>query len=115
MQQAKQASIEFSLRWQSAHASHTERLYDERVNIWRDFFPGTLGEQLAALPAGGVASQSFAPGELLPAHDPALIHAVRPEQIRIKTRSGSFTGLGTETVRDWQRPHPLYVVWGRAG
>jgi hypothetical protein len=42
-------------------------------------------------------------------------------------RSGGFTGLGTETARDWPRPHddpyagqfafadPLFVVWGRAG
>jgi SAM-dependent methyltransferase len=42
-------------------------------------------------------------------------------------RSGGFTGLGTETARDWPRPHddpyagqfvfadPLYAVWGRAG
>jgi len=60
--------VEFALRWQSAVASHNERLYYERINFWRDFFPGTLGERLAALPAGGVASQSFAPGELLAAY-----------------------------------------------
>ena len=68
--------------------SHSERLYYERVNFWRDFFPGTLGEQLAELPAGGVASQSFAPGELLPAYSPAAVHSLRPEQINIKMRSG---------------------------
>ena len=88
MQQAKQATVEFTLRWQSAEASHNERLYYERLNFWRDFFPGTLGEQLAALPAGGVASQSFVPGELLSANNPAAVHSVRPEQIHIKMRSG---------------------------
>jgi SAM-dependent methyltransferase len=88
MQQAKQATVEFALRWQSADASHNERLYYERLNFWRDFVPGKLGEQLAALPAGGVASQSFAPGELLPAYNPAVVHSVRPEQINIKMRSG---------------------------
>jgi SAM-dependent methyltransferase len=88
MQQAKQASVEFALRWQSADANHNQRLYYERVNFWRDFFPGTLGERLAELPAGGVASQSFAPGELLPAYNPAVVHSVRPEQINIKMRNG---------------------------
>ncbi len=79
MQQAKQATVEFSLRWQSAHADHCERLYYERINFWRDFLPGTRGEQLAAQPAGGVASQSFAPGELLPAYRPAAVPHARPE------------------------------------
>jgi len=88
MQNAKQATVEFTLRWQSAHGSHIERLYYERINFWRDFFPGALGEQLAVLAAGGVASQQFAPGELLPAYNPALVHTVRPEQIHIKMRSG---------------------------
>ena len=88
MQKAKQAAVEFALRWQSDDVSHCERLYYERVNFWRDFFPGTLGEQLAALPAGGVASQWFAPGELLPAYSPAAAHAVRAEQVLLKMRSG---------------------------
>ena len=88
MRQAKQATVEFSLRWQSTDASHCERLYYERVNFWRDFFPGTLGEHLTALPVGGVVSQSFAPGELLPAYNTAAVHSLRPEQINIKMRSG---------------------------
>jgi hypothetical protein len=88
MQQTKQAAVEFALRWQSAEATHSERLYFERVNFWRDFCPGTLGEQLAVLPTGGAASQSFAAGELVPAYNPADAHRVSPEQVRIKLRSG---------------------------
>ena len=57
MQQAKLATVEFTLRWQSTHASHSERLYYERINFWRDFIPGALGDQLATLAAGGVASE----------------------------------------------------------
>ncbi len=49
MQQAKQPTVEFSLRWQSNDASHCERHYYERVNFWRDFSPVTLSEQLVAL------------------------------------------------------------------
>ena len=89
MQQTKQATLEFVLHWQDADARHSERLYFEKISFWRDFFPGSLGEQLADLPAGGVASQLFAPGELLPAYQPAAVHAVRAEQIHIKTRNGA--------------------------
>ncbi len=39
---AKQASIEFALHWQCALAHHTDRLYFEKINFWRDFFPGLL-------------------------------------------------------------------------
>lgn len=92
MQQAKQATVEFALRWQDAVASHCERLYFERVNFWRSFFPGTLGEQLAVFPDGGVASQLLAPGELLPVCSPDDQYA------------------GQYAFAD-----PLYAVWGRAG
>lgn len=36
---AKQASIEFALHRQCALAHHTDRLYFEKINFWRDFFP----------------------------------------------------------------------------
>ncbi|MCK7496231.1 MAG: hypothetical protein MZW92_38845 [Comamonadaceae bacterium] len=35
-----QATVEFALRWHSADAEHSDRLYFEKVNFWRDFFPG---------------------------------------------------------------------------
>ncbi len=90
MQQTKQAAVEFSMHWRSADASHAERLYFEKINFWRDFFPGTLGERLAGLPTGGVASQSFAPGELLPAFLPAAVHAVRAGRFYPR---GMFSGV----------------------
>ena len=177
VQQTKQAAVEFVMHWQSADASHAERLYVEKINFWRDFPPGTLGE-------------------LLPAHDSAAVLAVRAEQVDIRMRNGTtlvpragrfyprglfsglpdvfagdlrplrylgvtngmvrvdlnhplarcplrieghivqtlglsgeyfraggFTGLGTETARNWPRPHagqfafadPLFAAWGRAG
>jgi SAM-dependent methyltransferase len=85
---AKQAAVDFALRWQSADAEHTDRLYFEKVNFWRDFFPGTLGEQLAALPAGTAAAQSFPAGELVPAWSEMNLHRVRPGQIRLVLRTG---------------------------
>lgn len=85
---AKQASVEFALRWTSALAHHTDRMYFEKVNFWRDFFPGALGERLAGLAPGECATQTFAPGELLPAYDAGLVHRIRPGQMQLRLRTG---------------------------
>lgn len=88
MPNARQAAVEFALRWNSADAEHTDRLYFDKVNFWRDFFPGRLGESLTAVAAGGSAVASFAAGELVPEWSASAIHRVRPEQIRLKLRTG---------------------------
>lgn len=88
MNKAKQAAVEFALRWQSERAAHTDRLYYERVNFWRDFFPGTLGERLATLAPGGRDCQMFAAGELVTAHDLHLAYRIRPEQMNLTLRTG---------------------------
>lgn len=85
---AKQASIEFALHWQCALARHTDRLYFEKINFWRDFFPGTLGEQLAGLAPGECVSQSFAAGELVPAYDLHHVHRIRPTQLNLRLPTG---------------------------
>jgi SAM-dependent methyltransferase len=85
---AKQASVEFALRWQSAEATHVERLYYEKVNFWRDFFPGALGDRLAVLPPGKGDAQSFTAGTLVAAHDRHLVYRIRPAQLNLKLRTG---------------------------
>lgn len=47
MTASRLAAIEIAVDWQSKDASHRERVYFEKVNFWRDFFPGRLGDQLA--------------------------------------------------------------------
>jgi SAM-dependent methyltransferase len=84
----KQAAVEFALRWQSELAAHTDRLYYDKVNFWRDFFPGTLGERLAALPPGASDTQSFAAGELVTAYDLHLVYRIRPGQMNLALRTG---------------------------
>jgi SAM-dependent methyltransferase len=85
---AKQASVEFALHWQSELAMHTDRMYYEKVNFWRDFFPGTLGERLATLAPGASDSQAFAAGELVTAYDLHLVYRIRPEQMNLALRTG---------------------------
>jgi hypothetical protein len=81
---AKQASIEFALHWQSAQAKRTDRLCFEKINFWRDFFPGALSDRLAGLAPGESASESFAAGELVGGYDLHLVHRVRPEQFNLR-------------------------------
>lgn len=78
MPQAKQAAVEFALHWQSADAQHTDRLFFEKVNFWRDFFPGSLDEALAPLAAD----------ELVEPWNAGAVHTVRPAQIQLQLRTG---------------------------
>lgn len=88
MNKAKQAAVEFALRWQSERAAHTDRMYYEKVNFWRDFFPGALGERLATLAPGASDRQAFAAGELVTAYDLNLVYRIRPEQMNLALRTG---------------------------
>lgn len=94
MLRAKQASVEFALQWRSALASHVERLYHDRVNFWRDFFPGMLERMGLVLDyfrqAGGftdLPTESIR-GLPRPAEDPYATQLLLAD--------------------------PVYAVWGRA-
>lgn len=88
MPTSRLAAVEFALRWASANARHTERLYFEKLNFWRDFFPGSLADRLAAAEPGAAVSESFAAGELVAPWSVGLIQRVRPQQIRLQLRTG---------------------------
>jgi len=88
MPTSRLAAVEFSLRWASADARHTERLYFEKLNFWRDFFPGSLADRLAASEPDMVVSESFPAGELVEPWNAAQVQNVRPQQIRLQMRTG---------------------------
>ena len=88
MPRSRIAALEFALRWQSPIGQHTERVYFEKLNFWRDFFPGSLADSLGAVAAGGSASESFAAGELVGAWSASAVHHVRPQQLKLKLRTG---------------------------
>lgn len=71
MPRSRIAAAEFALRWRSPVAHHTERVYFEKLNLWRDFLPGTLADKLGPLAAGGTANESFAAGDSWPVGAPA--------------------------------------------
>ncbi|VFN03124.1 MAG: Methyltransferase domain-containing protein [Candidatus Kentron sp. G] len=68
MQTAHRASIEFSLTWKSEYANHRDRYFAEKIDFWRDIFPGTMKEKLSALQPGESAAESFGAGTLVPHH-----------------------------------------------
>ncbi len=88
MDKASTARIELALSWESPGAAHLDRLFLSKVNLWRDLFPGALGESLAAEP-GARAAQRFGPGELVPEHVKENVHCVRPEQFQARWRGGA--------------------------
>jgi len=88
MPRSRIAALEFTLHWQSPLASHTERVYFEKLNFWRDFFPGSLADALGTLAVGQSTQESFAPGTLVEAWHASAIHRVRPDRIRLKLRTG---------------------------
>ncbi len=70
---ARCVSIEAALNWSSAHAVHTDRYFFPNVDLWRDFFPGDLGERLTRAAVGESLSAEFGAGELIEPHDCAQV------------------------------------------
>jgi len=60
----------------------------EKLNLWRDFLPGTLADKLGPLAAGGTANESFAAGELVAGWSAGHVHRLRPDRIKLMLRTG---------------------------
>jgi SAM-dependent methyltransferase len=79
---SKHASMEISLQWQSTDAEHCERQFFERVNFWRDFFPGSLAGRLDAAPYGERVSEKLTAEDLLIEFSSAEIRTIKAEHFR---------------------------------
>lgn len=79
---SKHASVEMSLLWDSADARHCERQFFERVNFWRDVFPGHLAEQLDAATAGHEVSEAVSAEDLLAEFNAGDIRTIKREHFR---------------------------------
>lgn len=69
MSMRKRSAIEFSVHWESRYAIHNDRSYIDKVDFWRDIFPGSMGDALQRLDIGQSHRETFRPGELVPNHD----------------------------------------------
>jgi SAM-dependent methyltransferase len=101
-----------ALRWRSRDAAHTDRWFFEQLNFWRDFFPGDLGERLARAAPGEAVVVNAAAGELVEAHDRALVKSVRREQYR--PRSAVLAALEPRVGRFYLRDflHGVDDIYG---
>lgn len=70
MQKVNLASIAFTMRWMSRHATHNDRHFISKVDFRRDIFPGKLGQSLSYLEVGEKYSEHFDPGELVAPYTP---------------------------------------------
>lgn len=63
-----QVALDLTLRWQSPHARHEDRLHLARFNVWRDLdlLPPALQDEVLGRRPGDRARHRFAPAALLP-------------------------------------------------
>jgi SAM-dependent methyltransferase len=65
MKRAARASMVFSLQWQSPAGRHTDRWFADRIDFYRDIFPGGMGKRIFAAYCGETYQESFPPGVLV--------------------------------------------------
>ena len=83
------ASIEFRLNWEKNGVHHTDAVYAQRVNFWRDLFPESLRRELMGSFAGDTLSQSFEPGDLVALPDERQRHLVPHSRVVGQRADGS--------------------------
>ena len=89
MEKSTQVSLEVSVQWEGAHAAHTDRHFIERVNLWRDFFPGDLAASFNGSQVGEAVQARFAAGELVSAYSPSNVRHVKASRFRRRLRDGT--------------------------
>lgn len=95
MQTTTPASAECFVRWHSGDAIHCDWRYFPKLNLWRDFMPGDLGERMQNRD-GVLAKVKVAPGDMValsesPQHRDLPRPAVE-EAFQKRRLHGPFTG-----------------------
>ena len=91
----QRAAIEFSLRWKSTQATHNDRYYLEKVDFWRDIFPGSMGVVLAETDPGDSHTEIFSPGYLVPEYNENnLVSFKRSEITPVQDKMGRLLEPG---------------------
>ncbi len=80
--------VEVSLIWEAQQASHCDRLFFDRLNTWRDYFPGTLGEQLNVAEIDQIVSYQAQAGELVEPYKEQQVHRVKRSQFQTRISPG---------------------------
>ena len=80
--------VEVSLIWEAQQASHCDRLFFDRLNSWRDYFPGTLGEQLNVAEIDQIVSYQAQAGELVEPYKEQQVHRIKRSQFQTRISPG---------------------------
>jgi SAM-dependent methyltransferase len=83
------ASIEFRLKWEKHGVRHTDALYAQRVNFWRDLLPDGLRRDLMGALPGDTVSQTYGAGDMIPSPDERRCHSVPHRRIAGRLADGT--------------------------
>ena len=76
------AAMEFELRWQCAEAGHSEFYYAPNVNMWRDFFPAEVENEILGSRKNETFTFAFKPGVIVPKFSAGKLLDLLPGQFR---------------------------------
>lgn len=88
IQTSRNVKLEAVLQWHSADAEHFERRFFSRSNLWRDLFPGDLGNRLMQAPVGEWLEQAITTGDLGAAFEARLLMRLKSDQFNCHPRPG---------------------------
>lgn len=125
MHKEQRAAIEFSLRWTSSHAQHTDRIFTGKIDYWRDFFPGSMQTHLSSLSPGEQYIEQFAEGILVSPYDKKKVYTFNESLFegmqsagKVKPRAGRFypRGMAWRALNSFSEntlPFRIIAVAGR--
>ena len=84
---SEQAAIEARIDWDGSDCRHRQWQYFEKINFWRDIFPGKLS---LILPEsnGEWISEDFPAGELVAPYSEGNIHRIRRSALKLQRKHG---------------------------
>lgn len=88
IQTSRNVKLEAVLHWQSADAEHFERRFFGRSNLWRDIFPGDVGERLMQADVGTWLEHPITLGDLGAAFEARLVMRLKAAQFNRQPRPG---------------------------
>ncbi len=103
MDKSNHACGEIALHWQGTDSTHVDRRYFDKLNFWRDIFPGDLAECLANAGSSQTVRREFDVAELVPGYEASRVYNLKPAQVRrskmrpnsrLQMRAGRFYPRG---------------------
>lgn len=69
MDKTNRAAVAVNLQYRSKTGQHNDILYVDKVDFWRDIFPGSMGKALAESGLNEPVTENFEAGQLVPGYD----------------------------------------------